>query len=302
MYQSNVVNDLGAATCVPGNPQQTYEDPAGTIQTQDEGHCYTVATSDQARICWYNFDGPPWQTIAHQTMPTLFPQTARADFAVGSPGDDAYMALPSSPESFRRNGVYTFRLTYADMPAATNPDWLTSTWTQTNWLTDDLPGTLTCLDDGCLKWNSADLGDGKFEGIARSDSSAAVLDGNGHGDHPVSGYWFNAVGATTTWTNGGFTGIPVAHRWVAQNMTMELAVPTSYVYLTTCFTQAPPPPSPPPPSPPPPSPPPSPPPPSPPPSPPPPSPPPPSPQGAHHPPARGGGFGGFGRSGGHHRW
>ena len=157
-----------------------------------------------------------WQTIAHQDIQAVrFPNSARTSFAAGmSADDDAYMALPADHESFRRDGVYTFRLTYGGgtMLAAGNPDWLTSTWTQTNWVTEGSPGTLTCLDAGCTKWNAAG-GCSKFKGLAKSDSGCAVLDGNG-----LQGCWYNQVGGICEW-NGG---MPVAHGWVADIMTLDL--------------------------------------------------------------------------------
>ena len=128
------------------------------------------------------------------------------------------MALPADHESFRRNGVYTFRLTYGGgtMPAASNPDWLTSTWTQTNWVTEGSPGTLTCLDAGCTKWN-AGAGQSTFKGLAKSDTSNTVLDGNG-----LEGGWYNTVGGLVTF-NGG---MPVNHGWVADTMTLSSSPPT----------------------------------------------------------------------------
>ena len=157
-----------------------------------------------------------WQTIAHQDIQAArFHNSARTSFAAGmSADDDAYMALPADHESFRRDGVYTFRLTYGGgtMLAAGNPDWLTSTWTQTNWVTEGSPGTLTCLDAGCTKWNAAG-GCTKFKGLAKSDSGSAVLDGNG-----LEGCWYNVVGSIGERNRG----MPVAHGWVADIMTLDL--------------------------------------------------------------------------------
>jgi hypothetical protein len=186
---------------------------------------------------------PPsaWRVIARQDIQAaLFASSVRSTFATGSsPSDDAYMAMPSDPAAYRDgNGAYTFRLTYGgdrtvingrtfDQLTASKTEYRFATWTQTAWLTETVPGTFTCLDEGCEKWGPkghdstywrhTHAGDCvNFHGLVRSSSSAAVFDGT-----HKSGCWWLAVGAA--YKHEG--GIPACMGQIADTMILEVLAP-----------------------------------------------------------------------------
>jgi hypothetical protein len=179
-----------------------------------------------------------WTIIAHQKIANgLFSAADRSDYAAGSsPSDNVYMALPSNHASYKNSaGLYTFRLTYRgtstgggtgwDEVTASNTALRTATWTQANWVTSSTPGTFNCLDSGCTAWTKAgynsaiwrhgDRTDGctAFEGVCKSSSGSAVLDGT-----HLSGCWWNCVGCVSRHEGA----IPAAMGRIADEMTFEI--------------------------------------------------------------------------------
>ena len=120
-------------------------------------------------------------------------------------------------------GFFTFRLTYSgatstgnngqtfDDATAANPAVRRGTWKQQNWLGADSPGTIECLDEGCVEWTSGPTACTKFVGLS-TKSDNAVFDG------VDSGCWSYAVGAMHRHKGG----MPGPRSYVADAVTLEI--------------------------------------------------------------------------------